>query len=382
MRRMYFDNASTTPVDPQVIKAMEPYFFEQFGNPSSPHFFGRDAKKALENSRDFVANFLGASSQEIVFGSGGTEANNHALIGVARRLKSKGNHIIISAVEHHSILEPAFFLQKEGFKLTILEVDSTGRVDPNHLRQSLTDQTILVSTIHANNEIGTIQPIREIGAILKERLIHFHVDGVQTVGHLPVDVNHLGCDSLSIAAHKFYGPKGVGALYIRKNKMLDRFLLGGDQERGYRASTQNVASAVGMAHALKLCQQSMNEEAQTQTQWRDEMIRCFKNTIAQVTFNGHSRERLPNNVHMVFDGLEGESLLMSLDSIGIAASMGSACRAGALAPSHVLKAIGLTDEQALGALRISLGRFTTVDEVDFFIKQLPELVKRLRQALK
>ena len=380
MKRIYFDYASTTPIDPPVIKAMEPYLFEKFGNPSSPHHAGREAKKALENSRETLAFFLGATPEEIVFTSGGSESNNQAICGMARSLKSQGNHLILSKIEHHSVLEPARYLEKEGFKITLVPVDQYGVVNPEDIKNAITAKTILIALIHASNEIGTIQDAAAVGKLCIERGIYFHVDAIQTVGHLPVKVDKMGCHTLSLAAHKFYGPKGVGALYIRRGTRVENYLLGGDQERGRRASTQNVAGAVGLAKAIELCQTQMEEEIKTQIFLRNRLITEIPRRIDQCLLNGHPTQRLPNNVHFSFASLTGESLLMSLDMIGIASSMGSACTAGSLKASHVLKAIGLSDELAFAALRISIGRWTTLEEVDYFLDQLPEIVQRLRVA--
>ncbi len=378
MNKIYFDYASTTPVDPAVIEAMQPYFFEKFGNASSPHSMGREAKKALEHSREVLAAFIGAKAEEIVFTSGGTESNNFAILGITRALKYKGNHLIISKIEHHSVLEPVLYLEKEGFKITWLEVDSFGLVDIENIRRAITPQTILITLMHASNEIGTIQPIEEVAKIARANNIYFHVDAVQTVGHLPVQVSNIGCHTLALAAHKFYGPKGIGALYIRRGTPVVDFFLGGDQESGRRASTQNVAGAVGMAKAIELCQRQMNDEARTQIKLRDRLIQEIQKRIEGSHLSGHPTQRLPNNVHFAFDHLESESLLMSLDMAGIAASMGSACTSGALEPSHVLKAIGLPDELAFGALRISLGRWTTAEQVDYLLEQLEDCVRKLR----
>lgn len=378
MKRIYFDYASTTPVDPEVIKAMEPYFFEKFGNPSSPHALGRESQKALENARQTTAEFLGAKPEEIVFTSGGSESNNHAVLGIARGMKERGNHLILSAIEHHSVLEPALCLQKEGFKVTCVPVDQKGIVNPEDIKKAVTDKTILIALIHASNEIGTIQDVSAVGKIAREAGIYFHVDSVQTIGHVPVNVNEIGCATLSLAAHKFYGPKGAGALYIRQGTRIQNYLLGGDQERGRRASTQNVAGAVGLARAIELCRQRMGEEIKAQTLLRNKLIAEIPRRIENCFLNGHPAQRLPNNTHFSFASLSGESLLMSLDMVGIASSMGSACTAGSLEPSHVLKAIGLSDELALAALRISIGRWTTIEEIDCFLEQLPPIVERLR----
>ncbi len=378
MKRIYFDYASTTPVDQGIIKAMEPYFFERFGNPSSSHAFGRQAQKALEESRETLARLIGANSEEIIFNSGATEGNNHAILGIARSFKNQGRHILCSSVEHHSVLESMAYLEKEGFKVTYLPVDETGLVDPQAVKKAVTKETILIVVMHASNEIGTIQPIVQIGRIAKEYKIPFLVDAVQAVGHIPVDVNELGADLLSLSAHKFYGPKGIGALYARKGIKISSFLLGGDQEKSRRASTQNVAGAVGLAKAVELCQTRMNEEMIIQKGFRDRLFEEIPKRIPGVRGNGHWIQRLPNNAHFSFEKISGEALLMSLDMIGIAASMGSACTSGAMEPSHVLRAIGLSDELALGSLRITLGRWTTQEEIDYLLEKLPGIVASLR----
>lgn len=379
MQRIYFDYASTTPVDPEVVKAMTPYFHEKFGNVSSSHAFGREAQKGLEEARECLASFINAKSEEIVFNSGATESNNHAILGVAHAHRDKGKHLIVSSIEHHSVLESVEYLEKEeGYEVTYLKVDQDGLVDPQEVKEAITEKTILVAVMVASNEIGTIQPIGEIGAIAREHNVLFLVDAVQAVGHIPVDVNALKADLLSLSAHKFYGPKGIGALYIRKGTKLAPFLLGGDQERGRRASTQNVAGAVGLARAIELCHQWMNDEIAFQTKLRNKLFEELPKKIKGVKINGHISQRLPNNAHFSFANLQGESLIMSLDMANIAASMGSACASGALEPSHVLRAIGLPDELAYGALRITLGRWTTGEQIDCFLEQLPGIVTGLR----
>ena len=378
MERIYFDYASTTPTDPRVIEAMEPYFYTRFGNPASPHAFGREALKSMEDARQSVARSIGAQPEEIIFNSGATEGNNHALLGIARSLKEKGKHIVLSAIEHHSLEAPAGYLAKEGYKITYLPVSREGIVDPQQVPNVLTDETILVAVMHANNEIGTIEPAAQIGRIARAKGIPFLVDAVQTVGHIPVNVDELGADLLTMSAHKFYGPKGVGALYVRKKTKLAAFLLGGGQEGGRRASTQNVAGAVGMAKALELCQENMSQETAAQTRLRDQLLTEIPRRISGVVINGHRTSRLPNNAHFAFEKVSGESLLMSLDMAGICASMGSACKAGAMEPSRILLAIGLSDELAHGALRVTIGRWTTQAHVDYLLEQLPQMVKGLR----
>ena len=378
MKRIYFDYAATTPTDPQVIEAMQPFFFEKFGNASSPHTIGQEASRALEEARDITARMIGAKSDEIVFNSGATEGTNHVIFGLTRNLKERGRHIIISPVEHHCVLESIEALKQDGFKITYLKIDEKGLVDPQDVKKAITAETILVAVMHASNEIGTIEPIAEIGKMTREQKIPFLVDTVQTVGHLPVNVNELHADFVTMSAHKFYGPKGVGALYIRKGMKLPRFILGGDQEKNRRASTQNVAGAVGMAKAIELCERQMNEESKFQSQLRDRLIQEIPKLIPGVKVNGDFNKRLPNNAHFSFEKVSGESLLMSLDMIGICASMGSACTSGAIDPSHVLRAIGLSDELALGSLRLTIGRLTTTEEVDILLGQLPKIIKTLR----
>lgn len=378
MDKMYFDYASTTPADPAVIEAMAPYWHEHFGNASSPHDLGRTALKALEDARANLADFLRARVDEIVFTSGATEANNHAIYGVAHSLEGLGKHIVVSAIDHHSVLEPVEFLKTRGYKATYLPVDQDGRVSPDAVAAALSDQTVLVAVMHASNEIGTIQPIRDISAITRPRKIPLLVDACQTAGHIPVNVEELGADLLSLSAHKFYGPKGVGALYVRKKTPLEKLLRGGDQERDMRATTQNIPGIVGMAKAVDVARDRMIEESGQQTRWRDQLFEEIPKRIDGVTINGHRLNRLPNNAHFSFERLEGESLLMAMDMKKMYASMGSACTSGAMEPSHVLRAIGLDDELAYGSLRLSLGRWTTQEHIDTLLDKLPGLVASLR----
>lgn len=379
MRRVYLDYAATTPCDPAVLKAMEPYFFEKFGNASSIHSFGQEAKAAIEESREKLASFLGAKPEEIIFTSGGTESNNFAVQGAAYAQEKKGNHIITSAIEHHAVTEPCKFLEKKGFKVTFVGVDKNGLVSPEDIKKAITDKTILISVMHANNEIGTIQPIAEIGKLAKEKGIYFHTDAVQAVGHIPTNVNDLNVDLLSLSAHKFYGPKGVGALYARKGTRIERFLHGGDQEKGRRASTHNTPGIVGLGKAIELCRDKMKEESQFQMFLRDRLIKEIKGKIPDVYLNGHPTQRLPNNVNFSIKYIEGESILLSLDMLGIAASTGSACTSTSLEPSHVLLAIGLAHEIAHGSLRLTLGRWTTEEDINYLLEHLPSVVEKLRQ---
>ncbi len=378
MEKIYLDYASTTPVDPVVTESMMGCLNKEFGNPSSSHVFGQRASGVLESARETLANFIGAQTKEVIFTSGATEANNQAVFGVAKRHKDKGNHIIVSSIEHPSVMAPVEYLKNEGFKVTYLPVDGKGMVNPDDVRQAISDKTILITVMHASNEIGTVQPIAAIGEIAKEHQIHFHVDAVQAVGHIPVKVNDLRVDSLSLTAHKFYGPKGIGALYVRDGVKISPFLLGGDQEHGLRASTQNIPGAAGLASAVEICVKQMVQEMTIQTKLRNRLIEEIPKRIEGVHLNGHPTERLPNNAHFSFEGMSGESLLMSLDMAGFAASMGSACHSGAMEPSHVLTAINLNDELALGSLRLTVGRWTTEEKIDALVEQLPGMVKALR----
>lgn len=378
MNRVYLDYAATTPTDPSVVEAMLPWFSDGFGNPSSIHSWGQEAEGAIEEAREKVAGLIGANLEEIVFTGSGTEADNFAIKGVAYANQHQGNHIITSSIEHHAVLESCKFLEKRGFRATYLPVDEYGLVDPEEVRRAITDETILISVMHANNEIGTIEPIAEIAAIAEERGINFHTDAVQIVGHLPVDVDELKVDLLSMSAHKLYGPKGVGALYIRKGTRIVPFMHGGEQERGRRASTQNVPGIVGFGKACEIAQEEMGEEAERLRTLRDRLIRGILECLDHARFNGHPTQRLPNNVNVSVEFVEGESMLLNLDLAGIAASTGSACSSSTLEPSHVLLALGLSQELAHSSLRFSLGRGTTEEEIDYVLEKLPEIVERLR----
>lgn len=375
---IYLDHAATTPTDPQVVKAMLPYFTERFGNPSTLYSVGREAKRAIEEVRAKVASLMKASPEEIVFTSGGTEADNFALEGIAFAKQDKGDHIISSAIEHHAVLEPLHFLEKCGFRVTFIPVDKDGLVDPEDVRKAITDKTVLISIMHANNEIGTIQPIEEIGKIAREREVYFHTDAVQTFGSLPVDVNKLNCDLLSISAHKLYGPKGIGALYIRKGAKMVPFLHGGGQEKNRRASTEYVPGIIGLGKAAELAHEGMEERAKHISSLRDKLIETILKKIDLTRPNGHRTRRLPNNVNVSIEKIEGESMLLALDSYGICASSGSACTSGSTEPSHVLIALGLSPDVAFGSLRLTLGKHTTEEEVDFVLEVLPQIVERLR----
>ncbi len=378
MNRIYLDYAATTPTDPEVVKAMSPYFTDIFGNPSSLYAFGQEAKSVIEEARDIIASFIGTKPEEIVFTSGGTESNNFALKGIAYANKNKGEHIITSSIEHHAITEPCKFLEKQGFKVTYLKVDKYGLVDPDDVKKAITDKTILISIMHANNEIGVIQPIQEIGKIAREKGIYFHTDAVQTFGHLPISVDELNVDLLSASAHKLYGPKGVGVLYIRKGTRISTFMHGGDQESGRRASTHNVSGIVGFGKAVELAREKMDEERNKLIPLRDKLIRGILGNIDHTRLNGHPTKRLPNNVNVSVEYIEGESMILNLDMQGIACSTGSACTSSSLEPSHVLLAIGLSHEIAHGSLRFTLGRYTKEEDIDYVLKTLPAVVERLR----
>jgi cysteine desulfurase len=378
MKRIYLDYAATTPTHPEVIKAMMPYFTDSFGNPSSIHSYGQEAKDAVERARSKVATLIDAKSDEIVFTGSGTEADNFAVKGVAWSRQAKGNHIITSSIEHHAVLETCKFLEKQGFSITHLPVDGYGIVDPNDVRKAITNKTILISIMHANNECGTMEPIAEIGKIAKEAEIYFHTDAVQTVGHIPLDVNKLKVDLLSISAHKLCGPKGVGALYIRKGTRISSFMHGGSQERGKRASTENVPGIVGFGKAAEIAQQEMPEEAQRLTALRDRLIEGILEGIEYTQLNGHPVKRLPNNVNVSINYVEGESILLNIDMEGVCASTGSACSSEDLAPSHVLMAMGLPHLQAHSSLRFSLGKWTTEEDINKVLDILPGIVFKLR----
>jgi cysteine desulfurase len=378
MKRVYLDYAATTPTHPEVVKAMMPYFTEVFGNPSSIYSYGQEAKEAIEKARKTVADVLGARDEEIVFTGSGTEADNFALEGVAFANENKGNHIITSAIEHHAILETCHFLEKHGFKVTYLPVDKYGLVDPDSVKKTITNKTILVSIMGANNEIGTIQPIAEIAKVTKEAGVYFHTDAVQTVGHLPISVNKLGVDLLSLSAHKLYGPKGVGVLYIRRGTKMVSFIHGGAQERNRRASTENVAGIVGLARACELAQGEMYDEAKRLVQLRDRLANGLIERIDNILLNGHPTQRLPNSVNVSINYVEGESMCLNLDLEGICASTGSACSSTNAKPSHVLLAIGLPPNLAYGSLRFTLGKWTTAEEIDRVLDVLPLIVAKLR----
>ncbi|HHW13446.1 MAG TPA: cysteine desulfurase NifS [Firmicutes bacterium] len=378
VRHVYLDHAATTPTDPAVVEAMLPYFTERFGNPSSIYRWGREGREAVERARETVARILGAEPAEIIFTGGGSEADNLAIKGVALASRSKGNHIITSAIEHHAVYDAAKFLESLGFEITYVPVDQYAMVDPDEVRRAITPRTVLISIMHANNEVGTIQPIAEIGKIAREHQIPFHVDAVQTTGAIPVNVDDLQADLLSLSAHKFYGPKGVGALYVRRGVRLVQLIHGGGQERKRRAGTENVPGIVGLAKALELAAASLEERGRSIAALRDRLVQGIMDRIPRTRYNGHPTQRLPNNSSFCFEFVEGESLLLNLDLQGVAASSGSACTSGALEPSHVLLAMGLPHEIAHGSLRLTLGRENTAEDVDYVLDILPGIVSRLR----
>jgi cysteine desulfurase len=373
----YLDNAATTAVSPEVLEAMLPYFTQHYGNPSSVHGTGRDARKAVENARRQVAAALNAQPSEVYFTAGGSESDNWALKGVAFANRKKGSHIITTAIEHHAILHTCAWLEKQGFSVTYLPVDGEGRVDPAAVEAAIREDTILISVMAANNEIGTIEPIREIGSICREKKVPFHVDAVQAIGHIPVNVEEDNIDMLSASAHKFHGPKGVGFLYVKKGIRLFNLIEGGAQEKGKRAGTENVPGIVAAAAALKEAVANMDKNAAYLTEKRERLIAGLKE-ISHSALNGHPVKRLPGNVNFCFEGIEGESLLLLLDDKGIQASSGSACTSGSLDPSHVLLAIGRVHDVAHGSLRLSIAEDITDEDVDYIIKSVKEVVEYLR----
>ncbi len=378
MKKIYLDYAATTPTHPEVFEAMKSYFEEKFANPSSIHSLGLEAREAVENSRKTIAEIIGASPEEIVFTSGGSESDNTAIKGVACAMAQKGNHLITTKIEHHAVLEPMIFLQKHGYEVTFLPVDKHGVVDPDEVKKAITPKTILVSIMHANNEIGTIEPIQDISRICREKGVYLHSDAVQSFGAIDTNVQNLGVDLLSLSAHKFYGPKGVGILYIRKGTRIEPLIHGGAQEWGKRSSTHNVAGIVGMACAARLAMTEMLERVCHVRKLRDRLVEFVMKNIEDTRYNGHPTQRLPNNSHFIFRFIEGEALLVKLDEIGIEVATGSACSSGSLEPSHVLSAIGVPIEDARGSIRITMGRFTTEQDIDYVCEHLPRIVKELR----
>ncbi|MBE3572014.1 MAG: cysteine desulfurase NifS [Moorella humiferrea] len=379
MRRVYLDHSATTPVRPEVLEAMLPFLKEEaFGNPSTIYSYGREAKKALDEAREKVAGLIGARPEEIVFTSGGTEADNLALIGTAAANEKKGRHIITSSIEHHAVLHTAQYLMRQGFKVTFLPVTPEGLVRVEDVEEAITDETILISVMHVNNEVGTIQPIKEIGHLARERGIVFHTDAVQSVGKIPVNVDELNVDLLSASAHKIYGPKGVGCLYIRKGTKITPILHGGGQERKRRAGTENMPGIVGFGRAAELARQELPQEMPRLKALRDRLIKGILERIEDVQVNGDLEKRVATNANFSFRYVEGESLLLSLDMKGICASSGSACTSGSLDPSHVLLAMGIPHEVAHGSVRMTLGRGNTEADIDYVLEVMPEIVARLR----
>ncbi len=375
---IYMDNAATTGTRSEVLEAMLPYFTLAYGNPSSIHSAGREARKAVESARRQVAAALGGDPREIYFTAGGSESDNWAIRSACLKNAAKGKHIITSSVEHHAVLHTCEAMEKEGYEVTYLPVDEYGRVNPQDVKSAIRPDTVLITIMAANNEIGTLEPIAQIGAVAKEAGVLFHTDAVQAVGAIPVDVNDWKVDMLSLSAHKFHGPKGVGALYIRKGVRIQNLLYGGAQERGFRAGTENVPGIVGLGKAIELAVRELPEYQESMTALRDQLIQGILKAIPEVRLNGHATERLPGNVNVSVRYVEGEALLMRLDLVGVEASSGSACTSGSLDPSHVLLAIGLPHEIAHGSLRLSLGRDNTQAQVQKVLEALPPIVETLR----
>ena len=378
MKNIYFDNSATTKLDEKVLKEMMPYLTEDYGNASSIYRLGRESRKAIEEAREKIAKAINCEPNEIYFTSGGSEADNTIIRGVAYQYKNKGNHIITSQIEHPAVLETCKQLEKEGFEVSYIGVDEKGRVKLEELQNAIKPETILITIMFTNNEIGTIQPIAEIGKIAKEHQIIFHTDSVQAVGTLDIDVEKMNIDSLSMSAHKFYGPKGIGALYVRKGVLFQKFMNGGHQERNRRAGTENTAAIVGMGKAIELAYEQAEDHRNKLSKLRDYYISQIQEKIPYIKINGDPENGLPGLSNISFRFIEGEGILLNLDLKGICASSGSACTSGSLDPSHVLLAIGLPHEIAHGSIRISIGKYNTKEEVDYLIEQLVEIVERLR----
>ena len=378
MKRRYLDYSATTPVKKEVLEAMMPYFSEVYGNASSLHTFGQNAKEKLTESREIIAKTIGAKTNEIYFTSGGSESDNWAIKSIARANQDKGKHIITSKIEHHAVLHTCEALEKEGFEVTYLDVDEDGYVELDVLKDAIREDTILITIMFINNEIGTIEPIKEIGAIARENNILFHTDAVQALGNVPIDVDEMNIDLMSVSAHKIYGPKGVGALYVRRGVKIKPFIEGGAQERKKRAGTENIPAIVGFAKACQLAEENLEEHVEKLSKLRDELIEKILDSIDEVKLNGPRDNRHPGNVNVAFKYIEGEALLLMLDAVGIAASSGSACTTGALEPSHVLMSIGLGHEIAHGSLRLTIGDFTESEDIDFIVENLVRIVKTLR----
>jgi cysteine desulfurase len=376
---IYLDHASTTPVDAEVVAAMLPWHAQEYGNPSTVYSLGLNAAQAVTEARESIAHAIGAEPEEIYFTSGGTESDNWSILGTAESQQKKGRHLITSTIEHHAVLETIDYLEKRGHEVTRVPVDTSGLVDPEEVRRAIRPDTILVSIMHANNEVGTIEPVAEIGKITREAGVLFHTDAVQTAGKLPLDVNELGVDMLSMSAHKFYGPKGVGLTYVRKRTRLTPLLHGGGQEKGRRAGTLNVPGIMGMAKALELATSRMAEDSVRESELRDRLWAGLSSQIDAIHLNGDMAHRLPGNLNFRLDGIEGESMILMLDMEGICVSSGSACTTGSLEPSHVLLGLGIPAEHAHGSLRVTLGRDTAAEDIDFFISVFPPIVARLRE---
>ena len=377
-KMIYLDNAATTATKPEVVEKMMPYFLENYSNPSSVYSFAQNAKKVIDESRDAIAGFLGAKTNEIYFTGGGSESDNWAIKATADALKAKGNHIITTKIEHHAVLHVCDYLEKHGFEVTYLDVDENGTVSPESVEKAIRPTTILISVMFANNEIGTIEPIKEIGAVAKKHGVLFHTDAVQAFGHVPINVEEMNIDMLSASGHKFHGPKGIGFLYIRNGIKIGALIHGGAQERSRRAGTLNTPGIVGMAEAARIAHTSMEENMKSEIKVRDYLINKVENEIDYIKVNGDRTNRLPNNANISFRFIEGESLLIMLDQKGICASSGSACTSGSLDPSHVLLAIGLPHEIAHGSLRMTISEDTTTEDIDYVVAELKNIVGRLR----
>lgn len=378
-KRVYLDYSATTPVKKEVLDEMLPFFTESFGNPSSIYSYGREAKQAVDLARDKVAKAMNVDSKEVFFTSGGSEADNWAIKGIAYANKKKGNHIITSKIEHHAVLHTCEYLEREGFEVTYLDVDENGIINLKDLEKSVKDTTILISIMFANNEIGSIQPIKEIGEIAKKKGVYFHTDAVQAFGNVEINPKELNIDLMSVSAHKIYGPKGIGALFVKKGVNIHPFIHGGAQEKRRRAGTENVPAMVGFGKAAEIAIANLSDHIDRLTSLRNKLINGVMSKIPYVRLNGHSTLRLPGNTNFCFEYIEGESLLLSLDMLGIAGSSGSACTSGALDPSHVLMALGLTHEIAHGSLRLTVGDFTDEADIEYVLDKLPNIVQRLRE---
>ncbi len=378
MRRIYLDNSATTPVAPQVLEAMQPYLAENYGNASSIHWYGQQAKAATEKAREQLARLLNARGSELVFTSGGTEADNAAIVGIVEAARTEKKHVITTVIEHHAVLYTCKALEKRGVEVTYVRVGQGGVVDPADIERAIRPETVLITVMHANNELGTIQPLEAIGRVARERDIYFHTDAVQAVGKIPVDVEKLGVDLLSLSAHKLHGPKGVGALYVRRGTILRPLLYGGHDERDRRPGTENVPGIVGLGKAAELAQARLEEEMQRLGTLRDRLEQGILARVPQVAVNGDAAHRLPTTANLRFDYIEGEGLVIAMDLRGVACSTGAACSSGSVEPSHVLSAIGLKPEQARSSIRFSLGRFNTPEDIDTTLEVLPAVAERLR----